>query len=144
MKTNKKTKKTKAVCIIPATLPMFPKLQVWLEPEKYKIINYWDGTKKSKKVNEMTTKIDQRKIKVKIKNKTFNVVVRQNKDTLIFSDIEKRKVGRNIIFHRTKEGYFFIGIEIINRRKYENRNENLNLYVMAKEQVEIFDKWAKE
>ena len=91
----------------------------------------------------MRKKIDQKAIRVKIKNKTFKVVVSQNKDTLLFSDIEKGNVDRNIIFHRAKEGHISIGVEIENRRKYENKNKNLNVYTMAKEQVEIFDKWAK-
>ena len=91
----------------------------------------------------MKTKIDQERIKVKVKNKTFDVVVSQTKDALMFSDIEKGKVGRNIIFHKVKEGHITIGIEIINRKEYENKNRNLNLYTMAKEQVKILDKWAK-
>lgn len=92
----------------------------------------------------MTTKINQKEIRVKVRNKTFTVLVSKTKDALMFSDIEEGKVGRTIIFHKAKERNITIGIEIINRREYENKNKKLNLYTMAKEQVGIFNKWVKQ
>jgi hypothetical protein len=96
----------------------------------------------------MTTQKEIRKIWNIVcgKKKTkYDVLEIKTKKSLIFSDIKvngkKQNRPRKIIFYKSdNKGEITIGVVVSDRQPYENRNIELNSYLLPKELLkEVFD-----
>jgi formylmethanofuran dehydrogenase subunit E len=73
----------------------------------------------------------------------YEILVREDKNSITFRDYGKRGDKRAIVFYKQKGG-LAIAIEVPKRRKYEDKNKNMNTYVLYKKQLQEVTKWWNE